>query len=654
MIVKNLVKISIGLLCILNTTICFSQIIDLNKENPYQKVFVDTDNFGPSYLEILATAVDKVENDTIKFSMLNDLAYYWHTRNLIVALNFTKQGLKLTEESKHKKWKGKFLITYGAILLRLEKLDEAYDVLQDAFGHIEEKDRPFLYTQLGYVFERKGDLGTAASYVSEAMKIGEKLNDKHAIALGYSDLSNILWKQSKFYKGLEYGLKSEALFEEINMHDLDYDFTLYVIGNNYLALKNYEEAENYFNHAISIGLRYGFYNNLSDVYISMVDLLSLTNKFEEAELAGHNAIKYAELLNNDFLLMRSWLSVGKLQNMQGKYTSAIKSLNKSISIATEDFGDKYYLSQAYEILGKAYAFNHNYKDAYIAQSKYDNLKNEIFTAEADERISLIQTEYDMANKEDTIELQGITIKKQKITQTLTVVFASILFILLLLIYIAYQNIRKKRELLEKQNQEKEFLLKEIHHRVKNNLGIVTSLLDLQSEQTVDANVIEAIQATQNRVYSMSMIHQRLYQGKNLAAIEIDDYFINLGNHIIDSFGVESRISLDYDVENIELDIDTAIPLGLIVNELLTNALKYAFPNGKRGKLKIGFKKTSNQTFILEVTDNGIGQKKSDIYEGTGFGTQLIKLLVMQLDGKLEYQSKKGTSVHLEFKLDKAA
>jgi len=654
MILKNLVKIAIGFVFILNTTICLSQIIDLTKENPYQKVFVDTDNFGPSYLEILATAVDKVENDTIKFSILNDLAYYWHTRNLIVALNFAKKGLKLTEDRKYSKWKGKFLITQGAILLRLEKLNEAYDVLQDAVGYIEEKDRPFLFTQLGYVFERKGDLGTAASYVAEAIKIGEKLNDKHAIALGYSDLSNIFWKQSKFDKGLEYGLKSEKLFEEINMHDLDYDFTLYVIGNNYLGLKNYEEAEKYFDHSISIGLRYGFYNNLSDVYISMVDLLSFTNKFEEAELAGKNAIKYAELLDNNFMLMRSWLSVGKLQNMQGKYISAIESLTNSISIATEDFGDKYFLSQAYENLGKAYAYNHNYKEAYIAQSNYDNLKNEIFTAEADERISLIQTEYDIANKEDTIELQGITIKKQKITQTLIIVFASVLFIMVLLIYIAYQNIRKKRELLYKQNQEKEFLLKEIHHRVKNNLGIVTSLLDLQAEQTVDTNVIEAIQATQNRVFSMSMIHQRLYQGKNLAAIEMNDYFIILGSHIINSFGVENRVSLEYDIENIELDIDTAIPLGLIVNELLTNALKYAFPDGKKGILKIRLKRTNNETIVLEVTDNGIGQVRSDIYEGTGFGTLLIKLLIKQLDGKIEYQSIIGTSVRLEFKLDKAA
>jgi len=653
---KTVNIVLIGIWILLASNLCVGQvgqIVDFNKENPYQKVFIDTDNFGASYLDILAESVDKIENDTIKFSMLNDLSYYWHTRNLIIALNFAKKGLAITKQKNNVLWEGRFQITQGAILLRLEKLDEAFDVLQEASRKIKEEDLPMLYTQLGYVFERKGDLEKAATFAMEAMKIGQKLEDNHAIANAYSDLSYLFWKQSKFEKALEYGLKSIELFEQNGLHDLDYDFALYVVGNNYMSLKNYEEAQNYFQHSISIGERYGFYNNLSDVYISLIELYALLNKFDEAEKASANAVKYAELLNNDYLLMRSWLSIGKLQNLQGKYISAIESLKRCIEIATEDFGDKYFLSQAYELLGKAYAFNHNYQDAYIALAKYDKLKNEIFTVEADHRISKIQTEFEVAEKEGTIELQGLTIKKQKITQTLIIVFASLLFLLLLLIYIAYQNIKVKRIQLQKQNTEKEFLLKEIHHRVKNNLGIVTSLLELQSEQTIDPNVIDAMQSTQNRVYSMSMIHQRLYQGKNLAAINMNDYFINLGGHVINSYGAEKRIEFNCDIDPIDLDIDTAIPLGLIVNELITNALKYAFPDHRKGIIKISLKRKINNILELEVIDNGIGLDEDDVIE-SGFGTQLIKLLIQQLDGKMEYKSKEGTSVFFEFKLNNAA
>ena len=654
MIKKNSHSILFGLFFILSGTICIGQIVDFDNENPYKKVFVETDNFGASYLDILQEAVDKVDNDSIKFSMLNDLAYYWHTRNLIVALNFTKKGLKLTKEKNNLLWEGRFQITQGAILLRLEKLNEAVIVLEEAKKKVKETDLPFLNTQLGYVFERQGRLDIAANYALETLRLGEELNDNRAIAVAFSDLSNIFWKQSKFEKALEYGLRSAKLFEEIGMNDLDYDFTLYVIGNNYLALKNYEEALEYFEHSIAIGERYGFHNNLSDVYISLVDLNVYLNEFEKAETAGENAIKYAELLGNNFMLMRSWLSVGKMQNLQGKYISAIESLERSIKIAGEDFGDKYYLSQAYEVLGKAYAFNHNYKDALSAFEEYDRLKNEIFTAESDRRISLIQTEFDLAGKEDTIELQGITIKRQRIRQTLFIVFASLLFIMLLLIYIAYQNIRKKRILLQKQNLEKEFLLKEIHHRVKNNLGVVSSLLELQAAQIDDPKVIEAMKQSQNRVYSMGMIHQRLYQGKNLATVEMKGYFQNLGQHILDSFGVVDQVNLEFDMEAIEIDIDTAIPLGLIVNELITNSLKYAFPNNRKGKIKLSLQRTSAELLQLEVADDGVGKQEENLNKGTGFGTQLIKLLMQQLDGEMKFQSKEGTSFSFEFNLGKAA
>jgi len=654
MIKKNSHSILFGLFFILSGTICIGQIVDFDNENPYKKVFVETDNFGASYLDILQEAVDKVDNDSIKFSMLNDLAYYWHTRNLIVALNFTKKGLKLTKEKNNLLWEGRFQITEGAILLRLEKLNEAVIVLEEAKKKVKETDLPFLNTQLGYVFERQGRLDIAANYALETLRLGEELNDNRAIAVAFSDLSNIFWKQSKFEKALEYGLRSAKLFEEIGMNDLDYDFTLYVIGNNYLALKNYEEALEYFEHSIAIGERYGFHNNLSDVYISLVDLNVYLNEFEKAETAGENAIKYAELLGNNFMLMRSWLSVGKMQNLQGKYISAIESLERSIKIAGEDFGDKYYLSQAYEVLGKAYAFNHNYKDALSAFEEYDRLKNEIFTAESDRRISLIQTEFDLAGKEDTIELQGITIKRQRIRQTLFIVFASLLFIMLLLIYIAYQNIRKKRILLQKQNLEKEFLLKEIHHRVKNNLGVVSSLLELQAAQIDDPKVIEAMKQSQNRVYSMGMIHQRLYQGKNLATVEMKGYFQNLGQHILDSFGVVDQVNLEFDMEAIEIDIDTAIPLGLIVNELITNSLKYAFPNNRKGKIKLSLQRTSAELLQLEVADDGVGKQEENLNKGTGFGTQLIKLLMQQLDGEMKFQSKEGTSFSFEFNLGKAA
>lgn len=643
----------LALLSFLNCGIAISQIIDLASEKPYKKVFIETDNFGASYLDILEDAYPKIPVDSLQFSVLNDLAYYWHTRNLVKAMDFTEIGLQLTCAKENTLWEGRFQITQGAILLRMEKLDSAQVVLETARNKIKEKDLAWLNTQLGYIYERRGQLDRAADYALESLRNGEKLNDKRAIALAYSDLSNLFWKQSKFETGLEFGLKSIKIFEEIGITDLDYDFTLYVVGNNYLSLREYRKAQQYYEHALIIGERYGFYNNLSDVYMSLVDLYAYLNEFEKAEEASTNALKYAELLQNNFMVMRSWLGQGKLQQLLGEYVSAIQSINNSIAIATEDFGDEYYLSQAYETLGKAYAGNHDYQEAYKALAEYETLKNRIFTTEADRRTSILRTEFDVAKKDDTILQQENQIQRQRTIRNLVIIMAGLLLWLLLLSYKAIRNKFKINTILEKQNKEKEFLLKEIHHRVKNNLEMLSSLLSLQSAQIKDHNVLEALKENQHRVHSMGMIHQKLYMGENLAEIEMKDYFTNLSDYIRDAFGAEKQITVDIVMHEFQLDVDMAIPIGLIVNELLTNSLKYAFPNGQQGNIEIRLKHVGGMLH-LDVIDNGVGMAIKNEVQGSGFGTRLIELLTKQLDGKMTLNTHKGTSVSFQFQLHKAA
>ena len=634
-------------------SVCFGQIVDLNNDHPYKKVFVETDNFGASYLDTLAKNYKRVQTDSIQFSMLNDLAYYWHTRNLNTAMNYTKKGLSLTKDIKDSLWQGRFQITQGAILLRMEKLDSAQNVLELAKTKVKQSDLAFLYTQLGYVYERRGQLDKAADFALKSLDLGEKLNDNKVKALAYSDLSNLFWKQSKFESGLEYGLRSLKFFEDWGISDLDYGFTLYVTGNNYLALKEYKKARKYYEHSIIIGQRYGFYNNLSDVYISLVDLYAYLNTFEKADEAGRDAIKYAELLENNFMIMRSWLAIGKMENKRGDYKEAIAALKKSIVVATDDFGDAYYLSEAYRELGGAYAKNDDYKNAFDALSTYDSLKNEVFTAEADHRISQLRTKFDVAQKEGTIALQENQIKKQQTRQQLITIITVLLLLLLVLAYKAISINIKKNKLLQKKNIEKEFLLKEIHHRVKNNLEIVSSLLSLQASLIKDPNIVDAMEQSQHRVHSMGMIHQKLYLGEQLATIEMKDYFNNLTDYIVHSYGKNKQVVVVIEMEELRLDVDMAIPIGLIVNELISNSLKYAFPEKRKGSIHVALHQ-KNELLLLEVKDDGIGMRKKNKIEGTGFGTHLVNLLVKQLDGKMILLTDLGTSICIEFHTSKAA
>jgi two-component sensor histidine kinase len=643
-------------------------LVDIHRQPPYLAVFEQTDAFDTTYLSVLEKEFNQAKSDTLRFALINDLAYYWHTRNLATALAFAKKGLAMVRNRHNGYWEGRLQVTQGAILLRAEKLDSAEIVLQQARGKVQPRDLPLLLTQLGYVMERRGMLSQAADYALESLQVGEQLKDQRAIALAYSDLSNLFWKQSKFQKGLEYGLRAEEVFRKRGIKDMDYSFTLYIVGNNYLTLKDYPKALLYYQGAIAMSEQYGFYNNLADAYISLIDLYTATNAYPEAEKAAEQAIRYATLLDNNFLLMRAWLSVGKLQNLTKRPQLAIQSLKTCLQVATAQFGDEFFLNQVYKELGKAYVATGDYQRATEALLTYDQLKDRVFTAEADRRVAELQTRFEVAQKEATIRTQQTTLRQQNRLQLLASGIAGLLVIILAGLTWSYRtnqrtssrlqalntDLASKNSQLDKRNAENELLLKEIHHRVKNNLEVVSSLLALQSAHIADPDVQAAMQASQNRVQSMGILHQKLYQGEQLAFIEMKNYFVNLSENILDSYNETDRITVDFPMPPLELDVDTAVPVGLIVNELLTNSLKYAFPQGKAGKVLLSLTETDKGMLQLRVADNGIGQATDARTQGTGFGTQLVSLLTRQLEGTMQQDSTQGTLISIQFKKTRLA
>jgi two-component sensor histidine kinase len=210
--------------------------------------------------------------------------------------------------------------------------------------------------------------------------------------------------------------------------------------------------------------------------------------------------------------------------------------------------------------------------------------------------------------------------------------------------------RRAEEQVKASLQEKEVLLKEIHHRVKNNLQVVSSLLNLQSEQIQDPWITEAFRDSQNRVRSMALIHERLYQSENLAVIDFSDYVRNLAEHLLRSYGVGAEnVALDVEADVVFLDIDTAAPCGLLLNELVSNALKHGFPDGRKGLVQVGLYADQDSHLTLTVSDDGIGfPKDADMQSATSLGLQLVHTLVQQLDGRIEIHSRNGTTINVTF------
>ncbi len=198
-------------------------------------------------------------------------------------------------------------------------------------------------------------------------------------------------------------------------------------------------------------------------------------------------------------------------------------------------------------------------------------------------------------------------------------------------------------------REKEVLLKEIHHRVKNNLQIISSLLNLQAEQMGGPENLGMFRESQDRVQSMALIHEKLYQSEDLARVDFSEYIQGLVSYLLRSYASQAgRVRPVVEVEEIFLGIDTAIPCGLVINELVSNALKYAFPDGRSGEVRVALRSDGEDRFTLTVGDDGVGfPDELDFRNTESLGLQLVITLVDQLEGSIELDRSGGT----EFKMD---
>ncbi|HIB01844.1 MAG TPA: sensor histidine kinase [Phycisphaerales bacterium] len=198
--------------------------------------------------------------------------------------------------------------------------------------------------------------------------------------------------------------------------------------------------------------------------------------------------------------------------------------------------------------------------------------------------------------------------------------------------------------------EKNVLIREIHHRVKNNMQVITSLLALQANKVKDKHVHEEFQYIQFRINSMAMVHEMLYAAGDLAYIDYEKYLNQLVTTLVVSMkGSDGNITSHVDAKSIKLNIDTAIPLGLLINELITNSLKHAFPDGRKGRVSVVIKSCPDH-YELKVSDNGIGFPEDfDSQNSTSLGLGLVDTLTIQLEGTLIRENTKGVSYMLTFK-----
>lgn len=458
-----------------------------------------------------------------------------------------------------------------------------------------------------------------------------------------------------------------------------------------IELKNFKLANDYLSKAIEMAKVMGEKATAGVLLNNQGDLLIKMGKYKEAVrvLEESEALKKASHLPQSFLLSTALnlatarYHLSKSDSILDNFNTIIKSIGKSKnkSLMPEvllERGNIYKdkkdykkaiadFEQAYKLVAKSndlelqrrisknlyqsFYATRNYKKAVDYQNIYTILKDSIFNDNNIKNLTQMEMQYKFDKKTALQKIKNQTALEhnRQIIRMLSFGLLS-LFIILGLGFRLYSLKKKNNRLLEQKNgiikrqlNDYEILLKETHHRVKNSLQLISSLLYLQSENIKDKKAADSVREGQMRVKSVALIHQKLYQKDCLTGIEISDYIKDLVLSIFQSHQIDNnRIELEMDLERMTLDIDTIIPIGIIINELVVNVIKHAFDDkNKQPKLGIQFKKKTNQ-LILKVIDNGKGFDLNNLSQNS-FGIKLIKSLIRKLKATFEVSNINGTT-----------
>lgn len=341
-------------------------------------------------------------------------------------------------------------------------------------------------------------------------------------------------------------------------------------------------------------------------------------------------------------------------NYLGRYDEATADLHRAAELARQ-YDNPKMLSEIYLRLSM-YRLTPAQLDTaaqyhermYAYRDTVQRRANQTTSLELEERFAAAEREAEIATQQLQINRQRTQLYGVGALLLLTFGVGTIFYFL-------SQKLRRRNAQKERLVREKEALIGEVHHRVKNNLQVVSSLLSLHRREVADQQARDALRESQGRVQAMGLIHQKLYRTDGEAtSVHMPDYLRDLGETLLDAYRLDDRVELFFDVSDISLDVDVAIPLGLIVNELVTNSLKYAFPGGREGTIEIAFHYSEDKKdYELTVTDNGVGtaapaDRATPSPAGTGFGSRLIEMLTRQLGGGLRHTAEDGYTTQLRF------
>ncbi|EIJ37080.1 signal transduction histidine kinase [Galbibacter orientalis DSM 19592] len=577
------------------------------------------------------------------------------------------------------------LISYNATSQDRKKADSIINLLNNK--KLSSKQKAKELSVLAYYHP---DLDSALYVAKQALILAKENKSPIAIAESWEEISHVERRLGNNDKSLSATLNALEIYDSLKLNERK-GASYNQLASNYISDGNPREAIQYLKDA------YLIYNDAANNRKKLYTLLNLGEAYrlsgylDSAQVCFNKGLKLNQTKRDLIVEGYAFGNLGMIYAAKGMNSSSKEFLTKAITIL-DSLGDSYsstiylielgkvYQSQdsltkskdiflnalkisksiglkeqirdLSQILSEFYSHQVNYKEALYYQKQFQLYQDSLVNKENIQRIERIKSGYEIDKKESEIKLLGKLNSNQKKLLIILSLGLIILFSLLYLITRAHRKIKminknlaiQKNELYQRE-QEKIILLRELNHRVKNNLQMISSLLSLQEQELSGHPAKEAISEGKNRVEALSLVHRKLYQDKLGTYIPLKEYITELVEGLF--YGYGATFSPIFHIQKINLNIDKAVPLSLIVNEIIINALKYAYHNIANPELKINVVK-SEATIFLTIQDNGNGFQIGKLETTDSFGIKLIYSLVKQVNGTISKKSNSGTIWEISF------
>lgn len=626
----------------------------------YAPVF--TQNLNP---DSLVKIVNSNLHDTLRIDAGKKLGQYYLESDPVKSLAYFFPALDLAKKSGNHFQEALVLENIGVAYDYKDDMDSCLHYLNLAARYFNSHNMPVdqshVLNDIAAAWYLRGNYELALRTYFEALELRKKAGIPKFISQSLNNIGIVYKSRKDYANAVKYYKESLVIKEKLNDEPGIFN-TLLNIGSLYQARDMFDSAHYFATAALKVAQQLNQARDIAlaktNVGTAMVNLKNFDGEqyLKEAEMFG--------LANNDrAILVVTHEANGDLALSRKDFKKAIIAYQKGLDL-TKNISRREQMVLFYQKLAKSYNLMGDHAKAFRFLQEGQNLADTLLNAENLRQMNELSVVYETSQKAKEIErlnaetrIKDAETRQSKRERNSFILISALLLALAIVAYRAFISNKRKKEQLDVQNQvietalhEKEILLKEIHHRVKNNLQLVSSLLNLQSYFIKDEMALDAVKDSRNRVQSMALIHQNLYQEENLTGIDVADYINKLTDNLFQSYNIHgNRIKLIKDIQPLNLDIEVVVPLGLILNELITNSLKYGFPGNREGALRISLKE-EDALLKIRVHDNGVGLPEDfSSQDNKSFGYNMIRDFLHKMKGEMRVFSEDGAKIEIDIR-----